>query len=119
MFVYLWTIVSLIALAVVGTRLVQKGHYDGLRFMFFAFINYSFIVMVMLGGLDAIQTEGREIEETGWYGQISVLLFLTCLFGMLKSLIFQFWLHRKSKQARSAQQGSEFELMGNEGGANV
>lgn len=68
--------------------------------MFISFVNYAFIVMVLIGGLDAVKTEGREIEETGWYGQTSVLLFLTCLFGMIKSIVFFFWLVQKSKTAK-------------------
>lgn len=112
-FVYLWTIGSLITLAVIGNRLVQKGHYDGLRWMFFSFINSAFIIMVMLGGLDAIKSEGREIEETGWYGQTSVLLFLTCMFGMVKAISFQFWLYRRANQVKESPETNDFELMGN------
>ena len=56
--------------------------------------------MVLIGGLDAVKSEGREIEETGWYGQTSVLLFLTCLFGMIKCLSLQFWLAQRAKSGK-------------------
>jgi uncharacterized RDD family membrane protein YckC len=112
-FVYLWTVGSLIVLGALGNRLFQKGHYDGLRWMLYSFVNYAFIVMVLMGGLDAIQNDGGEIQWTGWYGQTSVLVFLTCLFGMIHAVFFQFWLIRKATETKE-RYSSDFELMGND-----
>lgn len=114
-FVYLWTVISLVLLGVFGNRLVNDGNFQSLRWMLFSFMNYAFIVMVLIGGLDAVNNEGRQIEETGWYGQTSVLLFLTCLFGMFKCVIFQFWLGRRA--AESKEDSRTEELI--EGGAQV
>lgn len=120
-FIYIWTILSLLALGVFGNRFVVQGNYSPLRGIMSSFINYAFIVMVLVSGLGAIQNEGREIEETGWYGQLSVLVFLTCLFGLVKCLVFHVWLYRKSRlskdviekppQEEHMQQHKSFELL--------
>lgn len=110
LFVYLWTLGLLVLLAVVGNSMVNRGHYDALRMALLGFANFAFIVMILVGGLGAIETEGREIEATGWYGQTSVLLFLTCLFGLVKSLVFAFVLQRKSKEASADDK--QVELIG-------
>lgn len=81
--------------------------------MLYSFVNYAFIVMVLLGGLDAIQNDGGEIQSTGWYGQTSVLVFLTCLFGMIQAVFFQYWLIRKATETKESY-SSDFELMGND-----
>jgi len=99
-FVYVWTVMSLVLLGAMGYRLVCQENFESLRWTFVAFAHHVFLVMVLIGGLDAVRTEGPEMEETGWYRQTSVLLFLTCLFGMIKSLVFQFWSAQKSKTAK-------------------
>ena len=99
-FVYLWTLVLIFALTVYGNRLMSAGNLEALRFALLGFANYAFICCVLLGGLDAVKTEGREIEETGWYGQTSVLLLLTCLFMLVSSIIFSFRLRSRIKAAR-------------------
>jgi hypothetical protein len=111
-FVYVWTIVSLIALAICGNRLIANGNERALFWALCGFANYAFIVCALVGGLEAIQVEGREIEETGWYGQSSVLLFLTCIFGIIKSVVFAFWINRRSVEAsKSAEMRQQFTAM--------
>ena len=118
-FVYVWTILSLLALGVIGNRYVIQGYHDSLHWIMWSFTNYAFIVMILVSGLGAIHSEGREIEETGWYGQLSVLVFLTCSFGVVKCLVFQIWLYRKSRSAKVVepqqeehmQQHKRFELL--------
>ena len=38
-----------------------------------------------------VRTEGREIEQTGWYGQLGVLIFMTSFFGLVYSFVFLVW----------------------------
>lgn len=109
-FIYLWTILSLMALGAFGNRCAVHGNYDQLRWIIWSFTNYAFIVMVLVSGLGAIQNEGPEIEETGWYGQLSVLVFLTCLFGLVKSLAFQIWLYQKSRTGKVVEPQQEEQM---------
>ena len=119
-FIYVWTILSLLALGILGNRYIMQGNYDPLRWIMWSFTNFAFVVMVMVSGLGAIHNDGREIEETGWYGQLSVLVFLTCLFALVKCLVFQIWLYRKSRlgkvtephqQEEHLHQHKRFELL--------
>jgi hypothetical protein len=100
LFVYIWTIVALFGMIYLGNTtglLVQK--LEGFRWALVGFANYCFITMVLIAGLDAIQTEGPELEEDGWYGQVAVLLLLTCFFGLVQSLIFVSWTGKRIKKA--------------------
>jgi hypothetical protein len=84
-----------------GNHLLAQGStsLSQLQWALVGFGNTCFLVSVLIGGLDAIQVEGREIEETGFYGQTAVLVFLTCLFGIVYSVIFSFWVRRRVKLA--------------------
>lgn len=100
-FVYLWTLVLVFALTVYGNRLMKAGNFEALRFALLGFANYAFICCVLLGGLDAVKSDGREMEESGWYGQTSVLLVLTCFFMLIVSVIFSLRLRSRIKAARA------------------
>ena len=54
----------------------------------------NLMILVLVTGLGGIEVEGREIEETGWYGQFSVCIFFTCLFWVIHGLVF-IWLLRR------------------------
>jgi len=95
-FIYVWTLLTFAFVTYWVHKLSIQKNMDALRWALFGFANYGFICCVLLGGLEAVQVEGREIEETGWYGQTSVLVFLTCLFNMLSSLFLALWTFRKS-----------------------
>jgi hypothetical protein len=101
-FIYLWTIMTFAFVSFSVHKLVVQNNMMALRWTLIGFANSSFICCVLLGGLEAIQVEGREVEETGWYGQISVLIFLTCLFNMLSALGFALWIWTLSSKAKSA-----------------
>jgi hypothetical protein len=103
MFVYVWTIVMVVVMAMHGNKLLGQGQLVGqgqmqaFRWTLLGFANYAFICCVLIGGLGVVEVEGREIEETGWYGQTSVLVLLTCLLGMVSSLAFSLWLRKRIK----------------------
>ena len=73
-----------------GIKMYGQGRLENLRWMLIGFVNYAFVCCVLLGGLEGVEVERREIERTGWYGQISVLLLLTCLLTAVSSLVFAF-----------------------------
>lgn len=73
------------------------------RLALFGFANYCFVAIVLLVGIrEAIQTDGREMEEDGFYGQRSVLLMITCLFALIQSCVFISWTTKRLKILRAA-----------------
>lgn len=99
LFVYLWTIMLFATLFYVGnsTRMAVSS-LQTLRWILFGFANYCFVTIILLIGIEgAVETEGREIEETGFYGQRSVLLMVTCIFGFAQSLVFLSWTTKRIK----------------------
>lgn len=92
LFVYIWTLLLIAGLLYLGnTTNMAAPKLNAFRWALIGFLNYCLVVMVLLGGLEAIEVDGRELEEDGWYGQTSVLLFLTCLFNMILALVFISW----------------------------
>mmetsp|Transcript_15945 Transcript_15945/g.36786 ORF Transcript_15945/g.36786 Transcript_15945/m.36786 type:complete len:262 (-) Transcript_15945:213-998(-) len=93
LFIYLWTLVLLAGLFYVGNTMgMIEKKIESLRWALLGFLNYCFVTIVLLIGIeDAIETEGREMEETGFYGQRAVLLLVTCMLGMLQSIAFISW----------------------------
>jgi len=61
------------------------------------FANLAFLILVLVTGLgEAIQTEGREVEENGgWYGQFGLCIFGTCLFWMIWSCAVSYSLRQR------------------------
>lgn len=104
LFAYLWTLLlfaGLIYFANTGKKTI--GNVESLRLALFAFANYCFVIIILLLGLEnAIETEGREIEETGFYGQRAVLLLITVFFAMVQSTIFISWTSKRLKNLRAA-----------------
>jgi magnesium-transporting ATPase (P-type) len=92
LFVYVWLLVSIAALIYVGNSTGNESNkLEGMRWALVGFANVCLTTMVLLVGLEAIEVEGRELEEDGFYGQTSVLLFLTCVFGLIQSVVFIGW----------------------------
>lgn len=85
-----------------NTTQMDIAKLGAFRLALFGFVNYCFVAIVLLVGLEgAIETEGREMEENGFYGQRSVLLFLTCLFALVQSSVFISWINKRLKVLRS------------------
>lgn len=104
LFVYLWTLLFFVGLAyLTNTTRKTIGNVETLRLALFGFANYCFVIVVLLVGLEgAIETEGREIEEDGFYGQRGVLLLVTVFFAMVQSIAFVFWTTKRLKNLSAA-----------------
>ena len=100
LFLYLYTLVFFAGMVyVVNTTAMTTSKLQALRLILLGFANYCFVAIVLLVGLEnAIETEGREVEETGFYGQRSVLLFITCLFALVQSIVFVSWTTKRLKR---------------------
>jgi len=103
-FAYLWTLLFFAGLAyLVNTTKKTIGPVESLRVAIFGFANYCFVIIILLVGLeDAIETEGREVEEDGFYGQSSVLLLVTVFFAMVQAIAFVFWTSKRIKNLKAA-----------------
>jgi hypothetical protein len=92
-FIYIWTLLLIAGLIyLANTTNMETPKLTKLRWALMGFVNYCLVTMILLSSLEGgIQVEGRELEEDGWYGQTSVLVFLTCLFGLVQSIAFIAW----------------------------
>ena len=104
LFAYLWTLLFFAGMAyLVNTTRKTIEPVEGLRLALFGFANYCFVVIILLVGVEgAIETEGREIEEDGFYGQRSVLLLVTVFFAMVQTIAFVFWTTKRIKNLRAS-----------------
>lgn len=104
LFIYIWTLVAVAGMIyLANTTGMAANKLEGLRWALLGFANYCFVTMVLLIGLEGIETEGRALEEDGFYGQTAVLLFLTCFFGLIQAIVFVSW---TSKRLAAAQEAS-------------
>lgn len=104
LFAYLWTLLFFVGLAyLTNTTRKAIGPVESLRLALFGFANYCFVIIILLVGIeDAIETEGREIEEDGFYGQRSVLLLVTVFFALVQCVAFAFWTTKRLKNLKAA-----------------
>lgn len=113
LFIYLWTMMFFAGLFYLGnTTGMTISNLQGFRWALLGFANYCFVTIVLLVGLEnAIETDGREIEETGFYGQRSVLLLVTCFFAMVQSIAYFYWTTKRLALTRAnelIEQPSEY-----------
>lgn len=102
-FVYIWTLIALGGMIYLGnTTGMAIDKLQTFRLALFAFANSCFITMVLIGGLHVIESEGPDVEEDGWYGQVAVLLLLTTAFGLAQSLLFISWTGKRIKKMNAA-----------------
>ena len=88
-FLYIWTVLLVIGLGILINRKFVQGNLNFVRWLLIGFANYALICAILIGGIpQLIIDQGEEIEETGWYGQPSVLIFMTCILEFLFSVIF-------------------------------
>jgi hypothetical protein len=92
-FVYVWSLLIFVGILLYGVFVVLKRRRQpsGLLAALFIFTNYAILSMLMLAS-GVISDEGRQLENTGFYGQFGVLMFLTyfwfALFGVISSMVF-------------------------------
>ena len=104
--IYLWSLVLFLALVFVGFRIQKNEAYDNriLSGALMVFANLTIIGMLFLGGLEgAVQADGPEMEENGFYGQFGVLLFTTYFWMTLYSIFVVAVLRLKSKAASTTK----------------
>ncbi|KAL7569639.1 hypothetical protein ACA910_008296 [Epithemia clementina (nom. ined.)] len=83
-FIYIWSMLLFGFILHHGLRTLAKGKTFATVVMLAVFANVVLISMFFLGGLDgAIDVDGRQVEQYGWYGQLGVLMYLTNSFWLI------------------------------------
>uniref|UniRef100_A0A7S4AAV4 Uncharacterized protein n=1 Tax=Pseudo-nitzschia australis TaxID=44445 RepID=A0A7S4AAV4_9STRA len=111
-FVYVWQIVLFLALGVYGVMVIQQNRNPtGLIIGLLVWSNFAFLSMWLMAD-GSIITEGQDVKRTGFYGQMSVLIFMTNFWYFLHGLAFLlvFWIRassmaeedKKEKEQRTA-----------------
>jgi hypothetical protein len=107
-FVYGWQIIMFAAILFYGIGVIAKRKpSSGLLGMLLIWANFNFLSMWMLAD-GSIVTYGRALETSGFYGQFSVLMFITnawyTLFGVVFSVVFVLRSRLEHKAAFPAEQ---------------
>ena len=99
-FAYVWSLSVFVALLHFGFQGVRNGHSKVVIVALLMFANLAFLLMVLLQGVEGIvEVDGPELEENGFCGQMGVLMFLTCFFWLLFSVLFAFLLRRREQSS--------------------
>lgn len=111
-FVYVWQLIIFIAIMVYGTVVIRNNRNPtGLIVALLVWSNFAFISMWLMAD-NSIETEGERAFRWGFYGQISVLIFMTNFWYFLQGLVFAiiFWV-RGSCLAEQRQREIEAQKM--------
>mmetsp|Transcript_3699 Transcript_3699/g.10484 ORF Transcript_3699/g.10484 Transcript_3699/m.10484 type:complete len:305 (-) Transcript_3699:1474-2388(-) len=93
-FVYIWQIVLFIVLGCYGLLIIQQNRNPtGLIVGLLVWSNFAFLSMWLMAD-GSIVTDGQQVKRTGFYGQLSVLIFMTNFWYFLHGLAFLvvFWI---------------------------
>jgi len=91
-FVYIWQILMFIVIVVYGFIVIRQNRVvTGVTVALVVFANMCFLGMWMLAD-GSIVTDGEYVQNTGFYGQFAVLMFITnawyVIFGLIFSALF-------------------------------
>lgn len=102
---YCWTLVLFMSILYFGYReLKNMSDLNRVSAALAVFANTAFVTMILLAGVEgAIETEGRELEERGFYSQFGVMMFLTNLFWLVHAVTFAVLFHRRAYKNETTQ----------------
>lgn len=87
-FVYIWQLLTFFIILWYGVRVIrQNRNLNGLLIALFVWMNFAFMSMWLMAD-GSIQTDGDSVFKTGFYGQMSVLIFMANFWYVLHSAIF-------------------------------
>jgi hypothetical protein len=87
-FVYIWQLLTFIAILWYGVRVIrQHRNLTGLLLALFVWTNYAFLSMWLMADA-SIQIDGDGVVRTGFYGQLSVLIFMANFWYLLHGAVF-------------------------------
>lgn len=87
-FVYIWQLFTFIAILCYGVLVIrQRRNLTGLLIALFVWSNFSFLSMWLMAD-GSIQTDGDGVFRSGFYGQLSVLIFMANFWYFLHGVVF-------------------------------
>lgn len=115
-FVYIWQIVMFAVIGYYGLKVINQNRSPtGLIIALLVWANFAFLSMWLMAD-GSIATEGQVVKRMGFYGQMSVLIFMTNFWYFVHGLAFVivFWLRsscvtdrpKVEKEETKAQDGS-------------
>ncbi len=93
-FVYIWQILMFIVIGIYGLKVIRENRNPtGLMIALLVWANFAFLSMWLMAD-GSIVTDGETVKRMGFYGQISVLIFMTNFWYFLHGMAFVvvFWL---------------------------
>ena len=109
-FTYVWSLIVFCCILAFGCREIASARHGGsggdvsrVVVALVVYANFAFVTMLLIGGLEGgVQTEGRELEEQGFYAQFAVMMFLSNLFCLIFSVVFAIILTVRARRASSS-----------------
>lgn len=87
-FVYVWQLFMFLVILFYGSRVFsQNQNPTGLIVALLVWANFCFLSMWLMAD-NSIMTEGQQVFRSGFYGQISVLVFMTNFWYFIHGLFF-------------------------------
>ena len=107
-FVYVWQILMFLVIGWYGLKVIrQNRNPTGLVVALLVWANFAFLSMWLMAD-GSIVTDGQVVKRSGFYGQLSVLIFMSNFWYFLHGLAFVlvFWI-RSSCLAEEEQREKE------------
>lgn len=107
-FVYVWQILTFFVILAYGVLVFrQRRLVTGLAIALVVFANMSFLAMWWLAD-GSIVTDADYVQQTGFYGQFAVLMFMTnaayVLFGLVHAALLVWYGHVQDEEKERQQQ---------------
>jgi hypothetical protein len=96
-FVYIWQILMFAVIGYYGLKVIRENRNPtGLIIALLVWSNFAFLSMWLMAD-GSIVTDGQEVKRTGFYGQMSVLVFMSNFWYFIHGLAFVliFWIRSK------------------------
>jgi len=115
-FVYIWQIIMFAVLASYGLLVIrQNRNPSGLIIALLVWSNFAFLSMWLMAD-GSIVTEGQQVKRTGFYGQMSVLIFMSNFWYFLHGFAFVlvFWMRSTFREEKEESEKAK-EVQSSEG----
>lgn len=90
---YIYILLVFAGLTRYGNFVIRRETtFETLQAALLMFSNLAVAVMFLVAGTGIVETEQQELQATGWYGQLSVCIYLTCFFWFFHGLVWSWML---------------------------
>mmetsp|Transcript_85561 Transcript_85561/g.173588 ORF Transcript_85561/g.173588 Transcript_85561/m.173588 type:complete len:298 (-) Transcript_85561:216-1109(-) len=108
-FVYVWQMMMFLVILWYGSVVIrQQRNITGLIIALLVWSNFAFLSMWLMAD-GSIVSDGQSVKRTGFYGQMSVLIFMTNFWYFLHGLFFLvlFWLRSSCLEDQKQREAEE------------